>query len=204
MGPTREYRPRVADRHVVEGGEGRDPSLPDRLSAAEQALLDRRIVLVTGVVDHARSGAIAASLMILDAVGDEPVEMRISAESDSLDVAFALIDTIDSLDAPVNATVAGTVGGTMVGVLAVCRHRRIGALGHIHMREPRAEFTGVASELHRQAADMQGRVESFVRRLAEVTGRPFEHVEADLRSGLHLDPAGAVSYGLVDEIVNRG
>lgn len=193
----------MADWRVAEGGEGADPALPDRLSAAEQALLDRRIVLVNGPVDQARTAKIAASLIALDAMGDEPVEMRISAESDSLDVALALIDTIDSLRVAVNGTVAGTVGGTMVGVLAVCRHRRIGALGHIHLREPRDEFTGVASELHRQAADMQGRVEGFVRRMAEATGRPFEHVEADLRTGLHLDAAGAVDYGLADEIVGR-
>jgi ATP-dependent Clp protease protease subunit len=193
----------VADWRVIKGGEGTDPNLPERLSAAEQALLDRRIVLVNGAVDHGKSAAIAAALIALEAIGDEPVELRISAESDSLDAALALIDTLDSLRVAVNATVAGTVGGTMVGVLAVCRHRRIGAHGHIHLREPRAEFTGVASHLHRQAADMQQRLESFVRRIAEATGRPFEHVEADLRSGLHLDAAGAVTYGLADEIVGR-
>jgi ATP-dependent Clp protease protease subunit len=188
---------------VVEASEGADPGRPDRLWTAEQALLDRRIVLVNGQVDHTKSAAIAASLMILEALGDEPVELRISAESDSLDAALALIDTIDSLRVAVNGTGAGIVGGTMVGVLAVCRHRRIGALGHIYLREPRAEFTGVASELQSQAADMQERIESFARRLAEATRRPFEYVEADLRSGLHLDAAGAVSYGLVDEIVSR-
>lgn len=188
---------------MVRGAEGSDPGLPDRLSAAEQALLDRRIILVNGQVDLARSTTIAASLMTLQALGDEPVEMHLGAESDSLDVAFGLMDTIDSLGVPVNATVAGTVGGTMVGVLAGCRRRRIGALGHIHLREPKAEFTGVASDLHRQATDMQARVESFVRRIAEATGRPFEHVEADLRTGLHLDAARAVSYGLADEIVGK-
>ncbi len=193
----------MADGRVVEGGEGTDPSLPQRLSAAEQALLDLRIVLVNGDVDHAKSAAIVASLMALEAFGDEPVEMRISAGSDSLDVALALIDTVDALRVAVNGTVTGTVGGTMVGVLAVCRHRRIGAHGHIHLHEPRAEFIGVASQLHRQAVDMQERLESFVRRIAEATGQAFEHVEADLRSGLHLDAAGAVAYGLADEIVGR-
>ncbi len=104
----------------------------------------------------------------------------------------------------VPATVAGTVGGTMVGVLVACRRRRIGAMGHIHLREPRAEFTGVASELHRQATDMQEQVERFARRLAQATGRPFEHVEADLRTGRHFDAPSALAYGLVDEIINRG
>jgi ATP-dependent protease ClpP protease subunit len=65
---------------------------------------------VNGAVDEAKSAAIAASLVALEALGDEPVEMRISAESDSLDVALALIDTLDSLRVAVNGTVAGTVG----------------------------------------------------------------------------------------------
>lgn len=193
----------MADWRLVEGGEGPDHGLPEQLSAAERALLDRRVVLVTGHVDHARAAVVAASLMMLEATGNEPVEMRIGAESDSLEVAFALIDTIDNLGVEVNATVAGSVAGTMVGVLAACRHRRIGAMGHIHLREPQAEFTGVASELHRHATDMQMRVESFARRLAEATGRPFEHVEADLRTGRHFDAPSALAYGLVNEIISR-
>lgn len=193
----------MADWRDVLGGEGGHPGPPDHFSAAERALLDRRIILVNGAVDRGRSAAIAASLMALEALGDEPVEMRISAESDSLDVAFALIDTIGSLGVAVNGTVAGSIGGTMVGVLAVCRRRRIGKLGHVHLHEPRAEFTGVASDLHRQAADMQERVEAFVRLIAKATGRPFEYVEADVRSGLHLDAPGAVAYGLIDEILGH-
>ena len=114
----------MADWQLAEGAEGADPRLPDPLSAAEQALLDRRIILVHGQVDHAKLTAIIASFMALEALGDEPVEMRISAESDSLDVALALIDTIDSLAVAVNGTVAGSVGGTMVGVLAICRRRK--------------------------------------------------------------------------------
>ena len=179
----------------------RDPAGP--LSPVEQALFDRRVVLVSGPLDDARASQIAASLLTLDALGDAPVELRMSAESDSLDVAFSLMDTIDSLGVEVNATVAGTVAGTMVGVLAVCRRRRIGAFGHIHLREPRGDFTGPATELHREAAGLQERVEHFARRLAQATGRPFEHVEADIRSGRHLDAEGALAYGLVDEIQRR-
>lgn len=196
----------MADWRVAEGGEGTDPGFPlahQGMSAAEQALLDRRIVLVNGQMDHARSARIVSSLLALGASGDEPLEIRISAEGDSLDVAFALMDTIDSLEAPVHATVAGSVAGTMVGVLAVCRHRRIGALAHIELREPRDEFAGFASQLQQHATNMQERLEIFVRRLAQVTGRPFEHIETDLRSGVHLDAAGAIAYGLADEIVGR-
>lgn len=170
-------------------------------SPAEQALFDRRIILVTGPIDPERAGHVTASLMALEVTGDGPVELRISAESDSLDVAFSIMDTIDSLGVAVDATLGGTVAGTVVGVLAVCRHRRMGPSGRVHLREPRAELSGVAADLERQAADLESRVERFTRRLAEACRRPLEHVEADLRFGRILDAEAAVQYGLVDEIL---
>lgn len=178
----------------VEARSGLTPSV-------EQALFDRRIVMVSGRLDSERAGRVAAALMTLDALGDDPIELRINGESDSLDAAFAVIDTIDVLGVPVNANVAGSVGGTVVGVVAVCAKRRIGSSGRIHLREPQGEMAGVASELQKRAADLQDRLERFVRRLAEAIDRPFEHVEADMRSGRYFDAESALAYGLVDEVV---
>lgn len=188
------------------------PDLPDEASgpaqfagaaAAELALLERRIVLLSGSLDVARASHVAACLVNLELTSGDPVDIRVNAESDSLDAAFALMDTIDNLGVAVHATVAGMAGGTVVGVVAVCRRRRIGAMGRMHLREPQADFFGGASELRRQAADLQSRVEAYGRRLAEATGRPFEHIEADLRSGRHFDAGGALAYGLVDEVLTR-
>ncbi|HEX4541241.1 MAG TPA: ATP-dependent Clp protease proteolytic subunit [Acidimicrobiales bacterium] len=169
--------------------------------SAERALLDRRIVLLSGKIDSARASEAAATVMTLDALGDDPVELRLNAESDSLDVAFTLMDTIEVLGVQVNATVASTVGGTIAGVLAVCTNRRIGALGRIHLREPTADFSGAATDLHRRATGLETQVRSYLRRLAEATGQAFEHVEADLRLGRHLTAESALGYGIVDEIV---
>jgi ATP-dependent Clp protease protease subunit len=177
-------------------------SSEDPRRSAERALLDRRIVLLSGTIDAQRAGDVAATIMTLDALGDDPVELRLNAESDSLDVAFTLIDTIDVLGVHVNATVASTVGGTIGGVLAVCSHRRIGTLGRIHLRQPTAGFSGPATDLHRRAADLEARVQRFVGRLAEATGQPFEHVEADLRLGRHLSADDALGYRIVDEVVD--
>jgi ATP-dependent Clp protease protease subunit len=85
----------------------------------------------------------------------------------------------------------------------VCGHRRIGVFGRIDLREPQADFQGSATELARQAAALETRLADFVRRVSEATGRPFEHVEADLRMGRSLDAEAALAYGLVDEIVGR-
>lgn len=180
-----------------------EPGWESMHGSLEQALFDRRVMIVGGEVDLTRAGQLAASLMTLDALGDDPVELRLSAESDSLDVAFCLIDTIDVLGVAINATVAGSVGGTMAGVLAVCRHRRIGAHGHIHLREPRSEVQGHADDIWRHATDIGTRMQRYCHRLASATNRPFEYVEAELRVGLHLDAGSALAYGLVDEIIDK-
>jgi ATP-dependent protease ClpP protease subunit len=53
----------------------------------------------------------------------------------------------------------------------------------------------------RRFADQQRiQLERFVARLAEATGRPREHVEADVCVGRFLDAEEALEYGLVDEI----
>jgi ATP-dependent Clp protease protease subunit len=170
---------------------------PDQL---RQAMFDRRILFVSGDIDDVKAAELSASLMALDALSDDPVELRMNAWSGSLDAAFSLIDTIDALGVHIRSTVAGRVSGTIVGVVAVCPRRRIGASGLIKLREPTAGYTGSASDIERQARFLDRRFGLYLHRLADATGRPFEHLEADHRSGLILDPGEAVSYGLVDEV----
>lgn len=167
------------------------------------ALLERRIVLLSGTVDDERAGNAAAAIFTLDATGDDPVELRLNATCDSLDAAFTVMDAVGVVAVEVDATVVGTAAGTMVGVLAVTRRRRMGPSARVLLREPSARFSGRASDLSAHAADFEERTTEFVRRLAARTGRPFEHVEADLRAGLALDAAGAVAYGLADEVLQR-
>ena len=95
------------------------------------------------------------------------------------------------------------VGGATVAVLAVAARRLITAHGTVHLVEPRAEMAGTASDLERWAAHTQARVAQLQHRLAEATGQPFEHVEADMQRGRYLRAEEALAYGLVDEIVGR-
>ncbi len=176
---------------------------PDSLGGTlQQALFERRIVMIGGHVGDDKATEVAAALMTLDALGDEPIEIRLNAHSDSLEVAFSLIDTIDALGVAINATVTGAVSGTMVGPVAVCRKRLIGASGRIELREPHAGYDGSASHIERQAEAFDSLWHRYLHRLAEACGQPFEHLEADHRARRYLDPSQAVAYGLIDEIIN--
>jgi ATP-dependent Clp protease protease subunit len=164
-------------------------------------LFKRRIVFLRGDLDEAAAGHTAAQLMTLDAIGDEPVTLYLDCTGTSLDAAFTVMDVIDLLGVPVHTTATGRVEGPAVGVLAVSRHRRISPNARIHLRDPDMTTTaGNAAQIHAWAVHHQEAMARFHRRLAEATGRPVEHVEADCGQGRYLDAEQAQAYGLADEI----
>ena len=178
--------------------------LPGPADVVAQMLFVQRVVLISGPVDTEQAARTAASLMALDAIGDDPVECRINASSDSMEAAFTLIDTIDALGVRFVATAAGMVAGTMVGVLAVCQKRRITPSARVELREPTDCLSGLASRIETHAQALDGRWHLYLHRLAEATGRPFEHLESAHRTGTFLTAAQAVTWGLADEVASPG
>lgn len=172
-------------------------AMSDRLQAA---MFERRLIMLSGHVDPARAGDVVAGLLTLDALGDDPIDMRVDAHSDSLDAAFSLMDTIDALGVPVRVVCAGTLSGTLVGLFAVAGGRVIAPHGRVRLSEPRDAFGGRAADVAARAAHEQQRLASFQRRLAERTGRPLEHIEADMQAGRYLTAEEAVAYGLADAV----
>jgi ATP-dependent Clp protease, protease subunit len=100
----------------------------------------------------------------------------------------------------VHATCLGRAEGPAVAVLAVCDRR--GAAPHATFRlcEPVSEAHGNAGDMQRFAEQQRRQLERFISRLAQITGRPAEHIEADVSAGRYLNATEALEYGLVDEI----
>ena len=173
-------------------------NLPDFLRAS---LFAQRIVLVSGVLDAETAGDVAASLMTLDALGDDRITLRLDCGDGSLEGAFTLIDTIDLLGVPVDVMCVGMAGGPAAGVLAVGDRRLITPHGRVHLCEPTVQMAGRAVDLQHWSQHYQSQLEQLQHRLADATGQPFEHIEADMQRRRYLDAEEALSYGLVDEIV---
>jgi ATP-dependent Clp protease protease subunit len=175
-------------------------SLSDQPQAA---LFARRIVTVTGPLDARTAGDTAAALLTLDALADEPVELRLDCPSAGLGPAFTVMDVIDVIGVRVVVHCAATAGQGAAGVLAVGTRRTIGVHGRVHLAEPPQRFSGRAGDIgaavHQHAAELA----RFHDRLARATGHPRERLETDMAAGRMLDAAAALAYGLVDEIVGR-
>jgi ATP-dependent Clp protease protease subunit len=163
-------------------------------------LLERRIVLVSGRLDDQAATSAAARLMLLDATGDEPVDLRLSCPDGDLDACIALADTVDLVGVTVRALCTGKVGGPALAPLAAADRR----LTHPHcgflLKDPSVQLHGRADELAASAASYQRQLDGLHTRLAQATGQPVERVEADMQVGRTLTAQEAVQYGLVEEI----
>jgi ATP-dependent Clp protease protease subunit len=163
-------------------------------------LWERRVVALVGRLDDTSATTVAAELMALDAGGDEAIILQVDCSGGAVQSALTVIDTIDLLGVPVRARCVGRADGVAAGIVAVAHHR--GATPHARFRltVPDVSLGGSASVVEANARENQREMECFVSRIANATGRAFEHVEADLERGRWLDAEEALTYGLIDEI----
>lgn len=180
--------------------------LPDHTwgQSARDRLFEQRVVFLWGRLDDAAAGHLAAELMTLDATGDDPVHLHIDSPGGTLEAAFCLIDVIDLLGVQLTATCVGQAAGPSIGPLAVAHHRRATPHTRFRLSEPVLELSGSTRQLDAWATSHRAQLKRFCERLATSVGQAPETIERDLSSGRFLDAAGALDYGLIDEICGPG
>ncbi len=167
----------------------------------DERLFDRRMVLIRGRLDAAMANQVAGALLVLDLAGPDPVQLYLSAPDGELASAFAIVDAIDAVHAPVHAVVTSEAGGAAVAVLAAAQRRIAFKHARIRLAEPRvATVAGTADEVTAAAGRYLRELEEMAVRLADVTGQPRSRIEDDLSSGRTFTAEEALEYGLIDEI----
>jgi ATP-dependent Clp protease protease subunit len=164
-------------------------------------LLESRTVLLEGPVDSDRALGVSAELMLLDGEGDDAVQLRVESAGGTLDGALMLMDVVDLLGVPVQATCMGRAEGASLFVFAVCPERVVGPHARLHLSEPPAIYDGFrdvagAAEHHR------ARLDQLVARLATITSMPEDDLREELRRGRFLRPEEALEWGLADTIAS--
>ncbi|MGZ4571997.1 MAG: ATP-dependent Clp protease proteolytic subunit [Blastococcus sp.] len=187
---VRPPSPASASASLVVGG-------PDWLG---QRLLDQRVVALAGELDAETANRAVAELGLLDASGDEPVELRLTGVGADLDTALTLVDALDLMGAPVQATCLGTLTGPAVALLAVADRRTAGRHAMVHLCEPRAPHLIGGREVESFAAEQARQLRRLQERLAEACGRSVDEIAADMRAGKLLTAEEAVDYGLLDPL----
>jgi len=166
----------------------------------QEQLFERRIVLVTGWLDDDAAAKAAATLLALDARGDQPIGLHLGSPDGALGAVFVLIDTAAALRSPLRVLCRGEVGGPTIGVVAAAEHRAAAPHTRFHLSQPTTRFAGTPQEIAAQNRQQQELLWKLYARLARHTGRPAEEIAEDMRRGCYLNTREALAYGLIDEI----
>lgn len=167
-----------------------------------QQLLDQRRILVSGPLDSAATGEIAAMLMTLDGRSDESVQLVVSGPGGPITDALALLDIIGLMRAPVDTTCLGAVAGTATALVASgtgTRRAPVRATLSLRCDDPH-QVDGSAADVSARADELVAVRQRYVALLAAFTGRPVDDLEPEVDRGGALDATAALALGLIDEI----
>lgn len=177
------------------------PGLGDGPPSMEERLFDQRIVLLHGHLDDEAATTAAARLLTLDALGDEPVTVRLNVPSSDAGAALALLDALDAMVCPVYATAMGQVGGPALAALVAVRERLAHPHATFRLLEPKLHAEGTAEQVMAEHEEYERRMTDVCARIAEVTGRPAGEIRSDFQTGRYLTAEQAIDYGLVTALV---
>jgi ATP-dependent Clp protease protease subunit len=163
-------------------------------------LYDSRVVLLTGRLDDALATRAAGALLSLDAEGAGPIELHVDCADGTLEAAFALIDTLGRIRAPVHARCRGDVGSPAIGVVAATRHRSASPYTRFRLAQPRVGFSGSPDQVAAYARGHRDLLVQLQAHLARSTGHPVDEIADDMLRGRYLDAREALDYGLIDEV----
>ena len=187
--------PRPAAPGTVSASSSVEVWAPDWLA---ERLLDQRVVALAGELDTETANRAIAALALLDASGDEPVQLRLSGVRVDLEVALGLVDALDLMGAPVHVTALGTLTGAAIALLAVGDVRAAGPHTLLQLTDPQPPRGVRGWDVEAWAVDHARQVQRLHERLAQACGRPVEEIAADMHAGRLVSAQEAQAYGLVD------
>jgi ATP-dependent Clp protease protease subunit len=144
-------------------------------------------------------------LLLMEAMGDEPVRIFIDSPGGDADAGYAIFDMIRFIKPPVWTIGMGLVASAAAIIqLAAPKERRLGLPNsHYLIHQPLSGIRGVATDIEIHAKELEKLREKINRLIAEETSVPFEQVEKDTDRDYWMDAQEAVTYGLVSRIVTR-
>jgi ATP-dependent Clp protease protease subunit len=162
-----------------------------------ERLLEKRIVLASGILDDDAAARFSAQLLTLDAEGDKPIRLELQNLQVELPAALTVMGILDVLRVPVHACVSGEISGPGLGVLASCPRRSGYPNASFVLAEPKLRFGGTVTSITAREQQVIRMLDTLYFRLAEVTGREVDQIRDDARRGRSLTTAQAIGYGLI-------
>ncbi len=168
-------------------------------------LLKERIIFLGTPINDQVANLIVAQMLFLDRENPErEIQMYVNSPGGVIYSGMAIYDTMQLVRAPVSTIAVGSTAsmGTVLLTAGVTGRRYALPNATIHLHQPLGGMQGQAVDMEIQAKEILRLRDKLNQVLAHHTGQPIERIRQDTDRDFFLDAAGAVEYGLIDEVLS--
>jgi len=168
-------------------------------------MLKTRTILLSGEIRKELAEKTIRQLVLMEALGDDPVRIFIDSPGGDADAGYAIFDMIRFIRPPVFTIGMGLVASAAAIIqLAAPKDRRLGLPNsHYLIHQPLSGIRGVATDIEIHARELDKLREKINQLIAGETGNPVEQVEKDTDRDYWMSAQEAVKYGLINRVVTR-
>jgi len=169
-------------------------------------LLKERIIFLTGPIDDYISNLVVAQLLFLESENPEKdISIYINSPGGVITSGLAIYDTMQFIAPEVSTLCIGQAASMGSLLLAGGAEGKRFALtnSRIMIHQPLGGFSGQASDFEIHAKEMLTVKHKVNEILAKHTGKSLKKVEQDTDRDNFLNAKEAVSYGIIDEILEK-
>ena len=167
-------------------------------------LLKERIVFLGTPINDQVANLIVAQLLYLDQQNPErEIQLYLNCPGGEIYPGLAVYDTMQMVRAPIRTIAVGWTASLGTVLLAAGHEGRRMALPHatIHMHPAGGGARGYAPDVEIQYKELKRMQDLLHHILAKHTKQPVSRIAEDFDRDYFMDPAAAVEYGIIDEVL---
>ena len=167
-------------------------------------LLKERLIFIVGQIEDNMANLVVAQLLYLESENpDKDIQLYINSPGGSVTSGLSIYDTMQFVNCDVSTICMGQAASMGALLLAGGAKDKRFALPHsrIMVHQPSAGYQGQATdiEIHtKEVLELKRRLNKIMSRH---TGQTLKKIEADLERDNFLGGEEAVSYGLIDTVL---
>lgn len=200
--------------NLGEGGRPIDPAAAASYQSYQRQrqltlgdlLLENRIVFLQGEIHYGNANELVMKLLYLQSENRrKDVHFYINSPGGSVTATLAIYDTMQMLSCPVHTYCVGEAcsGGAVLLVGGAAGKRHCLPNSRVMIHQPLGGVTGQVSDIEIQAAEMFRYRDKLNEIISKHSGKSIEQIAKDTDRDFFLGAEEAVSYGLVDDILEK-
>jgi ATP-dependent Clp protease protease subunit len=169
-------------------------------------MLKERVVFLVGPVEDHMANLVVAQLLFLESENpDKDIHLYINSPGGAVNAGLAIYDTMQFIKPDVSTVCIGQAASMGAVLLAGGTQGKRFCLPHARMmvHQPLGGFQGQATDIEIHAREILRVRERLNQILVKHCGRSMDQVKEDTDRDFFMDGAEAVSYGLIDSVIEK-